>query len=194
MRDVGEARDVVEGQRLVGEQAGDHQRQGGVLGAGNRDRAVQAVAADDADAVHEGRPRCHENRPKPPGPAVAHWRAGLSQDWGRSKESGRRDQGLPEPVAPSRSRGAGSPFPALAAALRRFRLARSAWRRGGPRGARVRRSSEVSRWGGRRSSRAPSICWCCRTGLNCRPLPYQGSALPLSYGSVCAQSGRAYLP
>src|SRR6202012_3757476 len=25
--------------------------------------------------------------------------------------------------------------------------------------------------------------WCCRTGLNCRPLPYQGSALPLSYGS-----------
>ena len=27
------------------------------------------------------------------------------------------------------------------------------------------------------------VCWCCRTGLNCRPLPYQGSALPLSYGS-----------
>ena len=27
------------------------------------------------------------------------------------------------------------------------------------------------------------ISWCCRTGLNCRPLPYQGSALPLSYGS-----------
>src|SRR6201992_1505609 len=26
--------------------------------------------------------------------------------------------------------------------------------------------------------------WCCRTGLNCRPLPYQGSALPLSYGSI----------
>jgi hypothetical protein len=26
--------------------------------------------------------------------------------------------------------------------------------------------------------------WCCRTGLNCRPLPYQGSALPLSYGST----------
>jgi hypothetical protein len=26
--------------------------------------------------------------------------------------------------------------------------------------------------------------WCCRTGLNCGPLPYQGSALPLSYGSV----------
>jgi hypothetical protein len=25
--------------------------------------------------------------------------------------------------------------------------------------------------------------WCCRGGLNSRPLPYQGSALPLSYGS-----------
>ena len=25
--------------------------------------------------------------------------------------------------------------------------------------------------------------WCCRCGLNTRPLPYQGSALPLSYGS-----------
>src|SRR5262249_49844782 len=31
--------------------------------------------------------------------------------------------------------------------------------------------------------------WCCRTGLNCRPLPYQGSALPLSYGS--GENGRA---
>ena len=26
--------------------------------------------------------------------------------------------------------------------------------------------------------------WCCRRGLNSRPLPYQGSALPLSYGSL----------
>ena len=26
--------------------------------------------------------------------------------------------------------------------------------------------------------------WCCRSELNTRPLPYQGSALPLSYGSV----------
>src|SRR5690606_26975912 len=25
--------------------------------------------------------------------------------------------------------------------------------------------------------------WCCQRGLNSRPLPYQGSALPLSYGS-----------
>ena len=27
--------------------------------------------------------------------------------------------------------------------------------------------------------------WCCQTGLNCRPLHYQWSALPLSYGSRC---------
>src|SRR5256885_15512543 len=26
--------------------------------------------------------------------------------------------------------------------------------------------------------------WCCREGLNLRPPPYQGGALPLSYGSV----------
>jgi hypothetical protein len=26
--------------------------------------------------------------------------------------------------------------------------------------------------------------WCCQTGLNCRPLHYQWSALPLSYGSM----------
>src|SRR5579871_2491270 len=32
--------------------------------------------------------------------------------------------------------------------------------------------------------------WCCRTGLNCRPLPYQGSALPLSYGSKAGGPNR----
>ena len=31
---------------------------------------------------------------------------------------------------------------------------------------------------------APWKNWCCRTGLNCRPLHYQWSALPLSYGSA----------
>src|SRR5690606_12144289 len=31
--------------------------------------------------------------------------------------------------------------------------------------------------------------WCCERGLNSRPLPYQGSALPLSYRSRPA-SGR----
>ncbi len=31
--------------------------------------------------------------------------------------------------------------------------------------------------------------WCCRRELNSRPLPYQGSALPLSYGSVFEVAG-----
>ena len=31
--------------------------------------------------------------------------------------------------------------------------------------------------------------WCCRTGLNCRPLHYQWSALPLSYGSMPGTRG-----
>ena len=32
--------------------------------------------------------------------------------------------------------------------------------------------------------------WCCRTGLNCGPPPYQGGALPLSYGSRTAKPPR----
>ena len=32
--------------------------------------------------------------------------------------------------------------------------------------------------------------WCCQTGLNCRPLHYQWSALPLSYGSMCPDKNR----
>jgi hypothetical protein len=40
--------------------------------------------------------------------------------------------------------------------------------------------------------------WCCRWVSNLRPLPYQGSALPLSYGSIPARrmiqgtTGRQY--
>src|SRR4029079_18272387 len=36
------------------------------------------------------------------------------------------------------------------------------------------------------------LIWCCRCGLNTRPPPYQGGALPLSYGSESAQ-GRQML-
>src|ERR1700761_8340188 len=32
--------------------------------------------------------------------------------------------------------------------------------------------------------------WCCQTGLNCRPLHYQWSALPLSYGSMPRNENR----
>src|SRR3954470_12644448 len=35
--------------------------------------------------------------------------------------------------------------------------------------------------------------WCCRGGLNSRPLPYQGSALPLSYGSAGRRAAMALL-
>src|SRR3546814_10706655 len=35
------------------------------------------------------------------------------------------------------------------------------------------------------------IWWCCCRDLNSGPLPYQGSALPLSYSSPSCQIGRA---
>jgi hypothetical protein len=36
--------------------------------------------------------------------------------------------------------------------------------------------------------------WCCQTGLNCRPLHYQWSALPLSYGSMPGSENRPKRP
>lgn len=36
--------------------------------------------------------------------------------------------------------------------------------------------------------------WCCQTGLNCRPLHYQWSALPLSYGSMPGYGNRPKRP
>ena len=50
--DVGKARQVFQRQRLVGQQGRDHQRQRGVLGAGNRDDAVEPGAAADLDPIH----------------------------------------------------------------------------------------------------------------------------------------------
>ena len=50
--DIGQMRHVFQRQRLVGQQRGDHQRQRGVLGAGDRDGAVELVAADNSDAIH----------------------------------------------------------------------------------------------------------------------------------------------
>jgi len=52
LRDVGEPRHVVEDQRLLGQEACYHQRQRGVLGAGDRDGAIELVAADDTNAIH----------------------------------------------------------------------------------------------------------------------------------------------
>jgi hypothetical protein len=46
----------------------------------------------------------------------------------------------------------------------------------------------ISAWGGLSGKRSHGFMnrngWCCQTGLNCRPLHYQWSALPLSYGSM----------
>ncbi len=36
--------------------------------------------------------------------------------------------------------------------------------------------------------------WCCRRGLNSRPPPYQGGALPLSYGSAGQGQAGGYSP
>ena len=52
-RHVGETRHVVERQRLIGQEAGDHQRQRGVFRARDRNRAVEPPAAEDANAIHD---------------------------------------------------------------------------------------------------------------------------------------------
>jgi len=54
--DVGEPRHVGENEALVGEQAGGHQRQRGILGAADGDLAGERPAAADADTVHGGLP------------------------------------------------------------------------------------------------------------------------------------------
>ena len=106
-------------QRLAGEKAGDHQRQRSVLGAADGYGAGQALAADNADAVHgvllpRARPAA-EPRPiprLPPQPA--------------SKPLAR----LPFPLQPCPPSFAGLERGlrrARASALRFNRLARSAW-------------------------------------------------------------------
>ena len=51
--DVGEVRDVFQRQPVFRQQAGDQQRQRGVLGAGNRNRAVERSTAVDPDPIHK---------------------------------------------------------------------------------------------------------------------------------------------
>src|ERR1700684_890 len=52
LSDVGETRQVFQGQRLIGEKRCDHQRQRGILRPGNRDRAVQRRAAVNLYTIH----------------------------------------------------------------------------------------------------------------------------------------------
>ncbi len=65
-RDVGEARHAVERQRLAGEQAGDHQGQRSVLGTADGYGAVQALAADNADTIHDDVGSLARSRPLAP--------------------------------------------------------------------------------------------------------------------------------
>jgi putative cardiolipin synthase len=49
---VGQARHIGQQQRLIGQDRGGHQLEGGVLGAADRNASVQTGAAGDGDAVH----------------------------------------------------------------------------------------------------------------------------------------------
>ena len=40
--------------------------------------------------------------------------------------------------------------------------------------------------------RKPRFKWCRRTDLNCGPHPYQGCALPLSYGGISYRGGQCH--
>ncbi|GEC39355.1 hypothetical protein EME01_34270 [Sinorhizobium meliloti] len=51
--DIGQMRDVFERQRVVGQERRDHQRQGGVLRAGDGDHPVEFISAYNPDAIHE---------------------------------------------------------------------------------------------------------------------------------------------
>ncbi len=50
--DIGQPRHIVEDQRFLGQQPGDHQRQRRVLRARDRNGAIELAAADDANAIH----------------------------------------------------------------------------------------------------------------------------------------------
>ena len=50
--DIGQMRHVLQRQRVVGQQRGDHQRQCCVFRAGDRNASGELVAADNSDAIH----------------------------------------------------------------------------------------------------------------------------------------------
>src|SRR6185503_9976495 len=50
--DVGEPGNILEDQRVLGEEAGDHQRERCILCARDRDSSVQTLAANDPDPIH----------------------------------------------------------------------------------------------------------------------------------------------
>ena len=95
--DVGKVGNVLERQPLGREQAGDHQRQGGVLGAGDGERAGEALAADDADAIHGNGPVSCRVQSRWLDATLSH-NTGEKWRWPRTDPSGRRrDAWMPHP-------------------------------------------------------------------------------------------------
>ncbi len=50
--DIGKVRHIVQGQGLVGQKAGRHQRQGSILRPADLNRALERLAAANSDLVH----------------------------------------------------------------------------------------------------------------------------------------------
>ena len=119
--DVGEARQIFQGQRLIGHEGRNHQRQRRVLGARNRDDPVQRAAAANLYAIHplSSTPNPIDRMNAPPGRP-------------RRQLPGSRDV-----RASGLSDGAASAARARCCALRRFKFSRSDAAR------RARRSSSV---------------------------------------------------
>ena len=88
---VGEPWHIVEGERLLGEEARDHQRQRRVLRPGNRNGAVKPPAADNAYAIHH-HPR--GNLPPNPSSLTRCLDCGESRDPFRCARPTRRDRCL----------------------------------------------------------------------------------------------------
>jgi len=128
--DVSEVRHVVERQRAVGQERGDHQRQCGVLGAGDRDRPVEFVSADDPDAIHAlflcrlaGLPR---SLPKPV--RLARQPVAINHVVGETGAMRRRRSSVPAPPAFARLVPVGLPRQPVGARIRLARPARAGLR------------------------------------------------------------------
>ena len=120
---VRKPRHVLEHQRFLGEQARDHQREGGVLRPRDGDCAAKRPAADDPDAIHVPPPFSPKIRPVQRRP-----HCGKTREFPaiRSDRTYLFPVSLPpRPASLSRETAAALPF-ARACALRRLRFSRSA--------------------------------------------------------------------
>ena len=107
--DVGEARQVFQRQRLVGEQRGDHQRQRRVLGAGNRNHAVELSPAANLNAIHSPVLPTPRNQSNNPAPARDHRIASSLAGLGASGAVSGPASPATDPVSAARERLLGLP-------------------------------------------------------------------------------------